>query len=220
MRLNRRDYLAVTGLALSAGLSRTAAKASADRPNIVWIMTDQQVADGMSCTGNPDLKTPAMDSLAANGVRFELAYCTNPICVPSRASMMTGKMPHEIGVTFNMDSFKILSPSLGTIITKAGYDTGYVGKWHIPMPTDTTDWHGFTMMKEGDKDFNDQHFAEPLIDFLKQKREQPYFLVASFVNPHDICEYARKLSDFPKNKSVLWNGERTAMTEETLPMTS
>jgi len=207
MYMNRRHYLAFSSLALSTGLSHAASKTPAKRPNILWIITDQQVVNGMSCAGNPNLKTPAMDHLAENGVRFERAYCTNPICVPSRTSMMTGKMPHEVGVTFNMDNFKVLSPSLGTVITQAGYDTGYIGKWHIPMPTDTSDWHGFNHMLEGTKEFNDQHFAVPAIEFMKKKRNKPFFLVTSFVNPHDICEWARRATGgFPERRTLLWNG--------------
>lgn len=205
MKINRRAYLSLTATGLAAG--QLAAKAHHPRPNILWIMTDQQPADLMSCTGNKYLHTPAMDHLAEKGVRFELAYCANPICVPSRASMMTGKMPHEVGVTFNMDHFKIQSPSLGTVITKAGYDTGYIGKWHIPMPTDASDWHGFNHMLEGTRDFNDQHFAEPSIEFIQRKRNKPYFLVTSFVNPHDICEWARRATGgFPERRTLLWNG--------------
>ena len=68
-----------------------AAAATPDRPNILYIMTDQQHAGMMSCTGNPWLKTPHMDALAASGVRFELAYSGNPVCVPARTSMMTGR---------------------------------------------------------------------------------------------------------------------------------
>lgn len=205
MKINRRAYLALSATGLAAG--NIVAKMHEPRPNILWIMTDQQPADLMSCTGNEYLSTPAMDSLAANGVRFDRAYCPNPICVPSRASMMTGKMPHEIGVTFNMDHFKIQSPSLGTVITKAGYDTGYIGKWHIPMPTAASDWHGFNHMLEGTKEYNDQHFAEPSIEFIKKERNKPYFLVTSFVNPHDICEWARRASGgFPERRTRLWNG--------------
>jgi arylsulfatase A-like enzyme len=206
MKLNRREYLAASTIATAAALASAEAGVKQARPNILWIMTDQQPADLMSCTGNANLKTPAMDRLAAEGVRFELAYCANPICVPSRASMMTGKMPHEIGVTFNMNLFEIKDTSLGTLMTKAGYDTGYIGKWHIPMPTDTTDWHGFNHMMEGTKEFNDRHFAEPTVEFIRRKRNKPFFLVASFVNPHDICEFARKLSGFPEKRTQLWNG--------------
>ncbi len=205
MKFNRREYLALSATGLAVG--KISAAAGDRRPNILWIMTDQQPADLMSCTGNTYLKTPAMDHLAQKGIRFERAYCTNPICVPSRASMMTGKMPHELGVTFNMDRFNMQSPSLGTFITKAGYDTGYIGKWHIPMSTDSTDWHGFNHMMEGSREFNDQHFAEPAIEFIQKNRNKPYFLVTSFVNPHDICEWARRATGgFPERRTKLWNG--------------
>ena len=58
-----------------------------DRPNFLFISTDQQYAGAMRCTGNEDLSTPAMDSMAENGVRFERAYCTHPLCSPARASL-------------------------------------------------------------------------------------------------------------------------------------
>ncbi len=61
-------------------------------------MTDQQTHTAMSCAANPWLKTPAMDSLAARGTRFANAYCTYPVCSPSRGSIFTGRMPHETGV--------------------------------------------------------------------------------------------------------------------------
>ena len=72
-----------------------------DRPSILYIFTDQQCADALSCAGNADVSTPAMDSLAETGVRFESAYCTYPLCTPSRASMFTGLMPHQVGVYAN-----------------------------------------------------------------------------------------------------------------------
>ena len=146
-----------------------------------------------------------MDSLAANGVRFELSYCANPICVPSRTTMLTGHMPHETGVSFNMESFKVLQDSVGTYLKRAGYETAYIGKWHIPRSSEDTAWHGFDLMMEGSRTFNDRHFPNAVNDFLRKKHDNPFFLVASFVNPHDICEYARKLADFKKNTD-LWNG--------------
>src|SRR6476620_1576970 len=77
------------------------------RPNILFIMTDQQHAGMLSCTGNPYLKTPALDSLAAAGTRFELAYVTNPVCVPSRFSLQTGRMPSAIGMGTNQTQLKV-----------------------------------------------------------------------------------------------------------------
>lgn len=64
-----------------------------DKPNIIYVFTDQQSANMMSCVGNRWLKTPAMDYVAANGIRFTRAYATNPVCAPSRISTMTGRFP-------------------------------------------------------------------------------------------------------------------------------
>ncbi|MGP3961196.1 sulfatase-like hydrolase/transferase [Nonomuraea sp. 3N208] len=103
-------------------------------PNVLLIMTDQQSANAMSCTGNADLHTPAIDSLAEAGVRFSRSYCTSPLCAPSRASMITGRMPSELGVNDNIpvvpDSFP--TRSLGVLFRQAAYDTAHAGKWHVP----------------------------------------------------------------------------------------
>ncbi len=71
------------------------------RPNILLLMTDQHAATAMSCVGNHDLKTPALDPLAAEGVRFDRAYVTQPLCHPCWSSLQTGRYPHEIGAISN-----------------------------------------------------------------------------------------------------------------------
>ena len=115
------------------------------RPNILFIMTDQQCADMMSCAGAADVHTPAMDAMAANGVRFSRAYCGNPICVPSRAGMFSGRMPHELNVFTNVqpvrDSMRF--PMLGRVMSDAGYECMYIGKWHLTVPMDQNEVHGF-----------------------------------------------------------------------------
>lgn len=83
-----------------SGISSMTAMAQ-QRPNIIYIFTDQQTASAMSCTGNPDLKTPNMDRLAANGVRFENAYCSAPLSGPSRSAMFTGHYPGTTGMLRN-----------------------------------------------------------------------------------------------------------------------
>ena len=77
------------------------------RPNILFIITDQQHAGMMSCTGNKWLGSPALDALARDGIRYELAYSTNPVCVPSRISMATGMMPNQLGASDNKQGMKI-----------------------------------------------------------------------------------------------------------------
>ena len=104
-------------------------------PNILFIITDQQHAHMMSCAGNEFLETPAMDSLAREGIRFAKAYVTNPVCVPSRISMATGVMAGRFGVLNNgMRASlpnEVAQASLGKLIKSAGYDTFYGGKTHM-----------------------------------------------------------------------------------------
>jgi len=160
-----------------------------ERPNILYIMTDQQYAGAMSCAGNTHLKTPAMDSLAADGVAFERSYCAFPLCVPSRAAMVTGRMPHEFGIEVNVGQrdVKVEAPTMGALLGAAGYECVYFGKWHLPIPTGDVKTHGFRILS----DKGDGNCAEACAAFLKQKHEKPFLAFASFVNPHDICQHAR-----------------------------
>ena len=125
----------VTGLLPLASLAESSAPPS--RPNVLLIITDQQHAGMMSCAGNRWLKTPSLDALAARGVRFERAYCGNPVCVPSRLSMMTGVLPSRIGMEHNeLASFpvpdEIRQNALGSVFRNAGYRAVYGGKVHLP----------------------------------------------------------------------------------------
>jgi arylsulfatase A-like enzyme len=194
--MNRRQFIGTSlGALAAAGLhpGRNAFGESAARPNILFIMTDQQFAGALGCAGNADVKTPAMDSLAANGVRFEKAYCANPLCVPSRTVMLTGKMPHETGITRNIDakSETFRTPLLGRFFTDAGYDCGYAGKWHLPLELSQTDIHGFGWFPKGGEKCPDAKIPEAAAEFFDQKRDKPFLFVASFINPHDICQWAR-----------------------------
>lgn len=109
------------------------------RPNILLITTDQQRYDTLGATGNTRIKTPHMDQLAERGVLFKQAYIQNPVCMGSRACMMTGRYPHQHGVTY-MDSIIDESPGLPSWeltfmehLQMAGYRTGATGKPHM-MP--------------------------------------------------------------------------------------
>ena len=166
-----------------AGVEAPAAKA---RPNILFIITDQQHANMMSCTGNPDLQTPALDSLARGGVRFANAYVTNPVCSPSRISMATGMMAGRFGMFNNGMKAKVPreveANSLGKLVKSAGYDTFYGGKVHMCPELNPLD-AGY------DEYFPDQRDALPgaCVSFIERERDRPFFAVASFINPHDIC---------------------------------
>lgn len=160
--------------------------------NILLITTDQQSATMMSCTGNPDLQTPHMDSLAADGVRFEKAYVSQPLCIPQRCSWYTGLMPHEHGVTFNIrDRLKAASPMMGQIFRDAGYHTGYSGKWHINVPEEEKESHGFAWTNNIRCNGADAGIVADFESFLEQGDDRPFLFSASFNNPHNICEAAR-----------------------------
>ncbi|MFP4029027.1 MAG: sulfatase [Candidatus Brocadiia bacterium] len=162
---------------------------SQDGPNIVYVFTDQQSARAMSCVGRLQIETPAMDSLAEEGVRFDRAYCTYPLCTPSRASMFTGLMPHEVEIPYN--GFPIAEErrqlELGHVLSDAGYECVYGGKWHIPEIA-IPEGHGFRRICG----FSDWDLADRCIDFLRESHEAPFFLVASYDNPHNICEWSRR----------------------------
>ncbi len=162
-----------------------------ERPNIIYIMTDQQTATAMSCVSNENLHTPNMDKLAQRGVRFENAYCAHPLSGPSRAAMFTGHTSGEVGLDKNgtpmPDSLR--TRTLGNLVEQAGYTTAYAGKWHVHTNS-LPDKYAFGF--ENLHGHNDFGLAEACVDFLKRKHNKPFFLIASFDNPHNICEYARK----------------------------
>jgi arylsulfatase A-like enzyme len=166
------------------------------RPNILIIMTDQQTADAMSIAGNIDLHTPAMDKLAQNGIRFTKAYCAQPLCSPSRSAIMSGKMPFETGFIGNSPEKDGQWPEdllmMGKIFQNGGYKTGYVGKWHLPVPATRKSQHGFEFIENTNfQDYNDAATPSFCARFIKENKDTPFLLVASFLNPHDICEWAR-----------------------------
>ncbi len=180
----------------AAGGSAVALAAPSSKPNILFILTDQQFADAMSCRiGDHYLRTPNMDSLAASGMLFSRAYCPNPLCVPSRTSIFTGRYPTETGVQTNdqlsdhLDPVKF--PNMGSIFKRAGYATGYFGKWHMPFPLSKPDTHGFDIVKANKKQGGDAGTAAGASDFIKANSSKPFLAVASFLNPHNICQWPR-----------------------------
>jgi len=176
---------------LFAFLVLTLSAATAAPPNVVFIMTDQQSADALSCRmGDRYLKTPALDRLAARGTFFSRAYSPNPLCMPARNSIFTGRYPHETGVTDNtkttLDAAEFVS--MGTYFLHAGYQTAYFGKWHLAYDEGAAAAHGFETLSTGHMDADSAAKASA---FLARRHEKPFLLVVSFLNPHNVCELAR-----------------------------
>jgi arylsulfatase A-like enzyme len=164
-------------------------------PNVLFIMTDQQMADAMSFRqGDRYLRTPALDRLAARGTYFSRAYAPNPLCMPARNSIFTGRFPHETKISDNADmrSGRTLDPTefptLGTTFERAGYRTAYFGKWHLSYDVKKPETHGF---QELDPQQKDTVSADRAVAFLRTPQPKPFLLVVSFLNPHNIAEYTR-----------------------------
>ncbi len=179
------------------------------RPNILFIFTDQQSATMLSCAGNRWLQTPAMDSIAARGRRFERAYCTNPVCIPSRFSLATGRYPSAIGLRWNdlggvEVPISIRQSSVPRVMQAAGYETVYFGKQHLPNVS--AEELGFSVLTEDERD----GCAAEAAKYLRGRRERPFYAVASFINPHDICHMA--IRDF-------WRADPAGFRDATLNWT-
>ncbi|MEO6036042.1 MAG: sulfatase [Verrucomicrobiota bacterium] len=119
------------GLILLPALFASVAFAGERRPNILILLAEQWRAEAFGYAGNPDVKTPNIDGLHGQSVDFKNAVASNPVCCPTRASMMTGQRSLTHGVFMNDVPLDPNAVSLAKVLKSAGYDTAYVGKWHL-----------------------------------------------------------------------------------------
>ncbi|MFQ6098893.1 MAG: sulfatase-like hydrolase/transferase [Armatimonadota bacterium] len=104
---------------------------SSDRPNILFVFSDQQRWDTLGCYGQKLDVTPNLDRMAAEGVRFEFAFTCQPVCGPARASLQTGKYAAEVGCFRNDIALPVDEKTIAHWLSEAGYEVGYIGKWHL-----------------------------------------------------------------------------------------
>src|SRR5688500_3760553 len=103
------------------------------RPNVLLVMADQLRWDAIGAQGNPHVHTPHLDRIAREGARFERCYTSSPICMPARASVLTGRWPHAHGLWDNGVRFPAQTTTLATVLAQHGYRTGIAGKGHLDV---------------------------------------------------------------------------------------
>ncbi|MCF7673917.1 MAG: sulfatase [Akkermansiaceae bacterium] len=196
---------------LLAALACATLSHAADRkPNFLFIITDDQRWDAMGAVQKeqgerarfPWFESPAMDRLAAEGVRFRNAFVTLSLCSPSRAAFLTGRYNHVNGVINNNTPLPEDSVTHASLLRAAGYRTAYIGKWHMggqrgqrPGFDHSASFVGqgiyqdcpfeINGVKTSTKGWVDDVSTDFAIDWIKQNREQPFSMVVGFKSPHN-----------------------------------
>ncbi|MFP4384690.1 MAG: sulfatase-like hydrolase/transferase, partial [Spirochaetia bacterium] len=184
------------------------------KPNILFIMTDDHAAHAMSCYDSRINKTPNMDRIAEEGMRFDHCYVTNSICTPSRAAILTGTYNHVNRVTTLSTHIDNRLPNVAKHLRQGGYQTAIFGKWHLGQgpkhePTGFDSW----AVLPGQGLYHDPEFIYPdgkrkesgyATDIItdkclhwldKRNAEQPFFLMCHHKAPHRRWEPDDKHAD-------------------------
>ena len=174
--------------------------AAADRPNIVWVFTDDHAFQAISAYGSRVNQTPNIDRIAKEGMLFKNCFVTNSICGPSRAVILTGKHNHLNGFMTNGDSFDGSQQTFPKLLQKAGYQTAIFGKWHLKTePTGFDDWEVLRgqgpyynpkmRTPEGDRPhtgYTTDIVTDLALNWLENKRDisKPFMLMCQHKAPH------------------------------------
>ena len=192
------------------------------KPNILYIMSDDHAAHGISAYGGRLAKiapTPNLDRLAKEGALFQNAFCTNSICSPSRACVLTGQYNHTNGAVDLSGKVLPGKQMLAIEMAKAGYETAMIGKWHLKVePKDFSyycvlpgqgKYHGPSFRIRGEKpwgknliEFPEKHSTDAITDLTldwlkKRKDDKPFFLMHHYKAPHDYFENAERSPLYP-----------------------
>lgn len=212
--MNRWFFGALTSVVLSACI--TSSVYAADKPNIIFILTDDLGFNQIGAYGNTPIKTPNLDQMANNGIRFDQAYAGNTVCSPSRVSLFTGRDGRYMSNNSNTVELTHMDITLAHVLKHANYDTALFGKYSIGQQMGVTDplamgfdtWYGMYSILEGHRQYPhimwrdgkkiriseneggkkgayaQELFTEEAINYIKQERENPFFMMLTFSSPH------------------------------------
>ncbi len=202
-RLNRAEFLKTLGLgAASLAMPATtfASERQMKRPNIIFMFTDDHASHAIGAYGSRINQTPNIDRLAKEGMLFSNCFCTNSICGPSRAVILTGKHSHLNGMATNRDRFDGSQQTFPKLMQKAGYQTAMIGKWHLKTdPTGFDFWNVLigqgpyynpplktpegTVKHTG---YTTDILTDVALDWLKTKRDEskPFVMMYQHKAPH------------------------------------
>lgn len=199
-------------------LVATVARA-ADRPNVILIMTDNHGAWSLGCYGNPDIKTPHLDQMAEEGLRFTRSLVNNAVCSPTRATYLTGLMPSQNGVHKFINNSVMMGPdayptleefdTLPQILSENGYTCGLSGKWHLGANMEPQEGFSFWVTKpeghtssfvnqkiieDGEITELEEHqtpyWTRRGIEFIEANQDQPFFLFLAYNGPYGLGKSA------------------------------
>ncbi len=213
--MDRRKYIgcsSMVGTGALLGLQAAAARAATPlkKPNIVYVFADQWRASALGYAGNPDVKTPNIDALAQESFNFKNAVSNCPVCSPARGSIITGQYPLTHGVFLNDVQLKHSNPSIADCFNEAGYETGYIGKWHLDgrgrsayIPPGRRQgfksWqalectHNYNHSKYYDnndpeikkwKDYDAFSQTQAASEYIRENKDKPFMLFLSWGPPH------------------------------------
>jgi arylsulfatase len=174
------------------------------RPNILLFFTDQQRADTIHAGGNPVIRTPNLDRLADEGVRFSSAFTPSPVCVSARCSMIHGQYPHNTGCAYNGDAMPTDRPTFMQALTEAGYRTHGVGKMHFtPDSQALRGWQTREHQEEIRRSIDDD-------DYLQFLRSKGYSHVYDPMGQRGEMYYIPQLAQMPAEYHAShWVGDRS-----------
>ena len=237
-QISRRNVLQAAGAGVaSASTGPFFLYPQTQRANLLFLCSDQHQTAASGCYGHREVRTPHIDEIAADGVRFERTYCQSPVCVPSRGSIVTGVYPHSHGARILQDPLPSDARTVAHFFKDQGYVTGAIGKMHF---VDETRRHGFdhrlhnrdflNRLTKAEQEalrkdqrgpdvvgrpsplparyFRDTYYSEETVKFLRENRDRPFCLWSSFFMPHTPLVPMKEFFD-------LYDPEKLTLPERT-----